>query len=252
MISKYKTLLKENEHATLIVHYSCSSIRKIPCKISCIGIRDEGRNENWIFSLREFSEKEMLEKAWKIIAKNKDKYFVGWNIKNPEYGFAVLKQRYEEILRKKAPKIRTSHVVDLDEAIKRDFDLKRQKLTLRRVAEINGYQTLDFRNGKEELKLFEERDFKGLELSVGRKIRIIGDILNDFIRGKLKIEPELERKLWSAKKIIGSVAYISICIAIDLILLPAIGVYSIGLIGAEATVLFGLPKLVEWLRNKPK
>lgn len=187
-------LLEDNEHRILIIHYSCSSIREIPCRISCIGIRDEYRNQTRLFSLRKFSEEEILENFWGIVGENKEKYFVGWNIKNPEFGFSVLKERYEEISGKKAPRIKISHIIDLDEAIKRDYDLKRQKLSLRELAEINRYQTLNFRNGKEELQMFEEKDFKGLELSVGRKLKVLGDILNDFMREELKTKGEFRMK----------------------------------------------------------
>lgn len=192
--STFRDLLKDNEHRIMIIHYSCSSIREIPCRISCIGIRDEYRNQTRLFSLRKFSEEEILENFWGIVAENKERYFVGWNIKNPEYGFSVLKERYEEISGKEAPKIKMSHIVDLDEAIKRDYDLKRQKMSLKGLAEINRYQTLNFRNGKEELQMFEEEDFKGLELSVGRKLKIMGDILNDFMREELQTKGKLRMK----------------------------------------------------------
>ena len=252
MTPNYRTLLKEQEHNILIIHYSCSSIREIPCRISCIGVRDEFHNETRLFSLRRFSEEEMLEKAWRIIAENKEKYFIGWNIKNPEFGLNILKERYEEISRKKAPKIKTSNIVDLDEAIKRIYGLKRQKLTLKKLAEINGYQTLHFRSGKEELRMFKENDFKGLELSVGRKVKVIGDILNDFVRGKLVLEPKLQRKFWSTRKIVGLFAYILICMSIDWILFPIIELSVVGLIAVETAILLGFPKLLDWLRNKSK
>ena len=252
MTPDFRALLKEHEHDIMIVHYSCSSIYEVPCKISCIGIRDEFHDETQLFSLRQFSEEEMLKKFWRILASKKDKYFVGWNIKNPEFGFSILKERYEELSGKKAPKIKISHIVDLDEAIKRNYNLKSQKLTLRKLAEINGYQTLHFKSGKEELRMFEEQDFKGLELSVGRKIKIIGDMLNDFVRGKLVLESKSERKFWSRIRVVGLIIYILISIIIDLALFPTIELYTIPLIGVEIAILFGFPKLSEWLRGKPK
>jgi len=245
----YRDLLKENEHRILIIHYSCSDITQVPVKISCIGVRDEFHDQTQLFSLRNFSEEKLLENFWQMITENSEKYFVGWNIKNPEFGFSVLKERYEEISGKKAPSIKRDHVIDLDEAIKRYYDLKRQKLSLKELAEINRYQTLNFRNGKEEIRMFEDRDFKGLELSVGRKVKIVGDILNDFVREKLKLNSVGERKFWSNRKIIAVCTYVAACIIVDSFLFLTIGWNVIGLIGVEAAILFGFPKLVEWLKR---
>jgi len=254
MLPNYLDILKENEHRILIVHYSCSDITQVPIKISCIGVRDEFHNETLsLFSLRTFSEEELLENFWQTIAENSEKYFVGWNIKNPEFGFRVLKERYEEISGKKAPTIKTNNIIDLDEVIKQHYDLKRQKLDLKRVAEINGYQTLNFRSGKEEIMMFQDCDFRGLELSVGRKVKIIGDILNDLIRGKLKWTLAEEGTFWSSRKIIGVCAYVVACIIADWFLFSTVTPLQlssvIALAGVELAALVGLPKLLEWLKR---
>ncbi|NIO38666.1 hypothetical protein GTO27_13370 [Candidatus Bathyarchaeota archaeon] len=49
------------------------------------------------------------------------------------------------------------------------------------------------------------------------------------------------------RKLFLTLFYLIGCILVDIILFPIITLYVIGLIAAEATILFGIPKLLEWL-----
>ena len=196
-----RNILENNKEKILIVHYSCSDLLLKPIRISCVGIRKEESNFSRIFSLREFSEEEMLKRFWKIVEDNKDGYFVGWNIKNIAYGLIVLRERFETITGNKAPIIDTQRIIDLDKAIRREPSLKSQKLSLLEVAELNEYQTMNFIDGKDEIKKFEDDKFWELELSVDRKLKIIGEILLDFISEELKIIPTEIQKTGDESKI---------------------------------------------------
>jgi len=48
------------------------------------------------------------------------------------------------------------------------------------------------------------------------------------------------------KKLLLTLFYVLVCIFIDVLLFPMITLYVIGLIAVEVTILFGIPKLLEW------
>lgn len=239
-------ILKEHEHEILIIHYSCSDLTVTPCRISCIGLRDEYHNKTQVFSLGEYSEEKILEKLWGILRTNKGRYLVGWNIKNPEFGIIVLKKRYKKLTGKSTPRIPDHQIIDLDEAIQQQLG---KKLTLKQIAKINEYQTIHFRDGKNELTLFERNDFKALELSVGRKVKIIGDTLRDFINGNLLVEARPKQRR-SLKKITGLIGLVIAFAVLDWFLLPILQFYIIALIGVEISLLAGLPKIIEFFLHK--
>jgi hypothetical protein len=211
--------------------------------ICCVGIRDEYRNTTEVFSLARFSEEQMLKQLLDKVSKNEERYFVGWNIKNPEFGLSFLAKRYAEIKGKEIPEIPEDRVVDLDEVIQNELG---KKLTMKQIAEINGYTTLHFRDGKEELDLFNAKDYKALELSVGRKVKIIGDVLRGLINGNLLVEPRPDEKGKSKKRIFTLVFLMIVFAFLDFASYPFVEFYIIALVGAEIAFIAGLPKIIEY------
>ncbi len=194
---QFKETLLKNKGKVLIIHYACSDIyveSKAPPKISCIVIRDDETNKDEVFSRAKYSEKTLLENFWKFVSKNKDKIFLGWNIKSHAYSFVVLKDRYERLCRKKATKIHSLNVFDLDDCIKKDYNLKRQIYRLKELAELNGHQTRGFIQGEHEAKLFKEKKFVAIEGSVIRKTHVISDILDSFLKNRLIVSSNIRKR----------------------------------------------------------
>jgi len=61
---------------------------------------------------------------------------------------------------------------------------------------------------------------------------------------KLKATPKKANQ--RRKKLLLTLFYVLGCIFVDVLLFPMITLYVIGLIAVEVTVLFGIPKLLEW------
>jgi hypothetical protein len=192
-MSKQKTsiqFLKKIKSKIIIFHYASSSIDDDLPKISSISVYDTSDNNISQFSRRdasEDSERLLLENFFKYLGDKYKKgfYIMGWNIKKPHYGLEILKKRYWKLNPKALIKIDQKKEYDLDELIKRKYFNYFGGLHI--IANANDIRLNNFVLGKKEIDLFNNNEFKKLDLSTYSKVTIIYKLFQLFISDKLNV-----------------------------------------------------------------
>ncbi len=207
-----KAWLKSARNRIVVIHYACSSFAKVPIKISCIVAKEFVTRNTIAFSRADgISEKELLSRFYAYVQRSPEKIYVGWNMKDTTYGLPALKRRYRELFRKEPLKIR--HVVDLDDVIKEEYGRSYVDHgphgKLFSLMTLNGISTLGFRSGKEEAELYKIKKYHEIERSTNCKVHGIANILDLFLKSKLKtqigVPMTIRRKLKAfANKIVES------------------------------------------------
>lgn len=189
--------LKRNKHTICVLHYSSSYITKHPVKISSITFSEYGSNEMITYSMASKTEKEILCDFFEYIQNNKDKIYVGWNLKDITYGTQVLERRYKELVGEEPPKIR--NVFDLDGIIEerygKEYIEHEPQGKLLNLLNLNNISCNSFLEGKVEAELYEKNEFREIEMSNSCKVRGIKRILELVFDNKLKTNINF---LWKA------------------------------------------------------
>lgn len=120
---------------------------------------------------------------------NSGKVYIGWNISDSTYGMPVIQNRVYQLIGNTNLSIDMNNIYDLDNMLERKFGVKYiSHPKLYHLATQNGITTKNYIDGSEERKLFESFDYKTIELSTNRKVRIISKIADLFITNNLKVE----------------------------------------------------------------
>lgn len=193
----------------LVIHYSCESFYdrsdgKTP-RVTSIAVRNYESGQTESFSIHKVAEqrkippedipnsydvleKEMLNAFFEFMRQNQGLYWIHWNMRDINYGFAALEHRF--MVLGGIPFV-------LHESKK--FDLARLLVALYGVA-YTGHPRLttlidknhiahrDFMSGKEEADAFESGDYIKLHQSTLRKVDILANILGRTADGTLKTD----------------------------------------------------------------
>ena len=187
-----KTLeeLKQLQDKILILHYACTNIERSPAVISSISVKNYSIGQTVSFSFENFdNEKNLLIEFIKHMKQYQNPIIVAWNQKSPTYGIQHIQKRCRDHIIKDEFPINPEQVTDLDEVFTKKYgrgyvgDPK-----LRKLAEINNITLQYFVDGKEEIRLFYEKEYKKIENSTNRKVSVIADYLNDAFNDRLNIQ----------------------------------------------------------------
>ncbi len=180
--------IKKAPQSVRIMHYACSDINSNPVEISCVSIMDYSNLNTVTYSRSNLTESQLLQQFLSDLQSNVNKTYVGWNMKDSTYGLPVIYRRATQLLETTQFPLDPSAVKDLDGL----FDSKYGKgycenLKLGKMAQFNNIQMLNFLSGAEEATLAAAREFRPIEISTNRKVRIIGELLSLYIRKKLGV-----------------------------------------------------------------
>lgn len=190
VIQKMDTLL-ENSQNTLAIHYSCESFYdktddKSP-RITSIAVRNFDSGQTNSFSIHQIAEekkieftditnhydsleKEMLERFFSFANSRQHYYWIHWNMRDTNYGFAAIEHRF---------RVLGGQPIMIPED--RKFDLSRTLVDLYGIGYIshprlesiikkNNITDKDFLTGKEEASAFDNKEFLNLHRSTLRKV----------------------------------------------------------------------------------
>lgn len=213
--------LKKNASHLLIIHYSSSDIHNAPVKICCISTQDYNLKQTNTFSLREFSsETEMLKDFLNFVKQNQDKFYLGWNLKDSTYGIPVIQNRINQLIGNVKIPINNSDMYDLDTILEKKFGFNYvSHPKLYNLAKRNNLTLINFVDGSEECKLFENSEYRKIEQSTNRKVRTISNLLTLLFANNLKVE---NQSISSKFRDLISSPYIQIFIGILLTIISII------------------------------
>lgn len=192
-------------------------------KICCISILDYNSKQTITFSLREFSsETEILKGFLNFVKQNQDKFYLGWNLKDSTYGIQVIQNRINQLIGDEKIPIDNNDIYDLDNILEKKFGFNYvSHPKLYNLAKLNNLTIIDFINGSEECKLFEYSEFRKIEQSTNRKVRIISNLLTLLFANNLRVE---KQSILSKFRDLISNPYFQLIIAITGILLTIVGI----------------------------
>jgi len=203
--------LLEKKDKVLIIHYSCESFitthGRTP-RITSICIRNLGTGQNKTFSIHlqaqfdrlDFNnlsdkdydnlEKSLLSDFYAYTEKYKDYKWVHWNMRDANYGFEAIANRYR-ILKGVPIYLADDRLIDFPRVLGKiytyGFEKNKPSGRLLNLANRNGISTLNALTGKEEADAFESKEYLKLHISTLRKIDIIETIIDRVDKNEIKI-----------------------------------------------------------------
>lgn len=192
-----KTLeeLKKSQNSILILHYACTDVTKSPVIITSISIKDYSTGQTLSFSFDEYGdEKNLLSAFVTHMKKYQNHIIVTWNQKSSTYGIQHMQRRCKDLGIDEDFPIDLEQVTDLDDIFTEKYgrgyvdDPK-----LRCLAEVNDITLQNFVDGFDEIRLFEEKEYKKIENSTNRKVNVIADYLSSAFNNKLRVSRTKEK-----------------------------------------------------------
>lgn len=208
-----KTLneIMDNKGKSIVIHYSCESFvtsnGNTP-RITSICLRHLDNAQTKSFSIhlqaqfnqKDFNnltlqgydelEKEMLKKFYEYIEKHKKYKYIHWNMRDSNYGFEAIANRYR-ILGGKAFNIDEDRRYDLPRILSEiytyNYEVHKPNGKLLNLASRNGITINDALKGKEEAKAFDDKKYLELHKSTLRKVDIIDSIIDTAGKKELKV-----------------------------------------------------------------
>ena len=172
------------------MHYASSDLSKSPIKICCISIQSFVSKQATTFSLVNYSsEKDLLKDFLKFAIQNQGKSYITWNMKDSTFGIQVIQKRINQLVGDKKIPIDDNEIFDMDEILQKKYGLNYvSHPKLKNLAKLNDMTMLGFINGARESELFERSDYRSIEQSTNRKVRIISNLTELLFENKLKVE----------------------------------------------------------------
>ena len=222
-----------NKARYAIIHYACQSFYSDNCGnsplITAIGIYFPASGQTQVFSIAGFAEqnnielknisnieleeieKELLMSFYKYVKElKKIECWIHWNMKDSNYGFLALEQRFHKHYgKRKAP-------FDFDSVEKISLpNLLHQRYgenyisipRLPSLIEKNPIAPLNFMTGKDEAKAFEQHEFLKIERSVQAKVQVFAHILELMANDELKTDSKKLRDIYGLS-ISGIITYV--------------------------------------------
>ena len=209
--SEIKTLL-EDKKRVLFIHYSCESFYDIKDghtpRITSIAVQYLNTTTTELFSIHKIAEKkqinidlktnydelekEMLTAFFSFVKKHKEYKWVHWNMRDINYGFGAINNRYE-ILKGKYYEIKEENKFDLADKLKEFYGKNYiEHPRLEKICDYNKIDRKDFLSGQEEAKAFEEKRYLDLHRSTLRKVKNLKEIFEKMIDNSLKHKSKLK------------------------------------------------------------
>jgi len=204
-----RTLSKLFEHPNnvLVVHYSCESFYDRPegasPRTTSIAVRYLASGQTTSFSIHQVAEelgiayndivakyddieREMLRRFFDFVRRHSQFYWLHWNMRDINYGFAALEHR-ARVLGVEPEHIVDDYKVDLARIL---IDLYTPRYVghprLQKILQLNHIGMRDFLTGREEAEAFDAGNFAKLHLSTLRKVDALANLAERTEAGQLK------------------------------------------------------------------
>lgn len=202
----------DNPSNYLIIHYSCESFYNIKDgrtpRVTSIAIRYLKTGQTKTFSIHkiaekkslidkieshyDYLEKEMLKEYFNFIKENKNYTWIHWNMRDINYGFQAIENRYE-VLGGKPINIEDNMKIDLARLMVDLYGLSYIKHPrLDNLIDKNHITKKDYLIGSEEALCFENKEFIKLHQYTLRKVDILNTIIEKLSSNSLKTEAKLK------------------------------------------------------------
>jgi hypothetical protein len=200
-------LIKKNWNKCLIIHYSCESfsdkVEGYSPRISSIAIKNLGTGQVYSFAIHKSAEIKkypkagiedhydelehlMLDEYFDFIKGHRDYYFIHWNMRDINYGFEAIKQRYK-VLGGTPVEMEPNNLFDLSGILINFYGSHYiGHPRMQKLIETNSISTRDMLTGAQEAEAFENKEYIALHHSTVRKVDIFANILNRFFNKSLK------------------------------------------------------------------
>jgi hypothetical protein len=209
-LDQLKEILKD-KNKSLIIHYSCESFitthGRTP-RVTSICMRYLGTAQTKSFSIhlqaqfekKDFNnltepdydelEKKMLDEFYDFAKKHKDFKWVHWNMRDSNYGFDAIANRYR-ILGGTAFEIDEDRKYDFPRILVKIYTIRYEKNKpdgrLLNLANRNGISTIDTLKGVDESAAYDNKEYLKLHKSTLRKVDIIDSIIDRADKNELKV-----------------------------------------------------------------
>jgi len=209
-LNQLKDILKD-KNKSLIIHYSCESFitshGNTP-RITSICIRYLGTAQTKSFSIhlqaqfdkKDFNnltdldydelEKKMLDDFYKFAERHKDFKWVHWNMRDSNYGFDAIANRFR-ILGGKAFEIDEDRKYDFPRILGKIYTYGYEKNKpdgrLLNLATRNNISTIDALKGIDESTAFDNKEYLKLHKSTLRKVDLIDSLIDRTDKNELKV-----------------------------------------------------------------
>lgn len=197
--------IEKNPGNYLIIHYSCESFLNLGGKsprIASISVRRYGNAQTNNFSIHQYAEilheecvtdenyknieKKLLQDFYQYVEKNTDKKWVHWNMRDSNFGFQALEQRFQ-VLGGTPIFIDNEKKIDLAYLFKLLYGGNYiDNPHIENLTSLNGLTPNQFLNGKDEAEAFKKQEYNKLSMSTACKVNLFSTFLKNAINGSLK------------------------------------------------------------------
>lgn len=201
--------IKMKSEKAFIIHYSCESFfnthGRTP-RVTSISVKNIKTTQVRSFSIHlhaqflkknflnlsqedyDLLERKMLDDFFKLIKQHKNYIWIHWNMRDSNYGFEAINNRYK-ILGGKITEIEDDLKYDLPNILGKiythNYEKNNPKGRLLNLAERNKLGTKNSLTGKEESECFDNKKYLELHISTLKKVDIINNLLEKVINESL-------------------------------------------------------------------
>lgn len=206
VVQKMDTLLEQNA-TTLVIHYSCESFYdktdgRTP-RVTSIAVRNLASGQTDSFSIHQIAEekkvapesisdhydeleKQMLDRFFDFARSHQHYFWVHWNMRDVNYGFAAIEHRYR-VLEGSPIQISEDRKFDLSRALVDLYGVGYiSHPRLEKLIEKNNITAKDFLTGAQEAEAFDNKAFVKLHQSTLRKVDTLANIFERTSNKSLK------------------------------------------------------------------
>ena len=208
------TQLYDHPQIVLTIHYSCESFYDRPDgsspRVTSIAVRNLASGQTSSFSIHQVAERDkklnpeeidsnydiyeyqMLQEFYDFVEHHKHCFWLHWNMRDINYGFAALAHRFQ-VLGGKPVEISDTKLLDLARLMVGLFGIGYiGHPRLERLVEKNKITSLNFLSGKDEAQAFEQQEYVKLHQSTLRKVDILANIADRTIDGTIRTNAKLK------------------------------------------------------------
>lgn len=200
-------LIKQSMPHVYVIHYSCESFVDKPSgyspRIATIAVKNLESWQSYTFSIYRGAEKqslpkedieshydklerEMLDEFFDFVNANENRPFVHWNMRDANYGFQALYNRYQR-LGGKPVLLPERNLVDLADTFVAIYGRGYvPHPRLENIIRMNGISVHNFLSGPEEAQAFINKEYLKLQRSTLQKVDGISEVLMLHLEGKLR------------------------------------------------------------------
>ena len=212
MMAKYESndflrRIKKHPDNFLIIHYSCQNLyddnEALSPRITSIAVTHFATTQTVSFSTHSVAEKlgiqrenvrkrfddvemMLLEDFFLFVSKQKDKFWIHWNMRNSTYGFEHLEHRYVVLGGSNASFIPVERRINLNDILAQRYgNGYASHPKLQGLMELNGGVPRHFLSGAEEVQAFDRDEFIKMHNSTLSKVGFLHFAIQKFISRKL-------------------------------------------------------------------